>query len=1096
MDPDGCVIDWNQQAEITFGWARRQMIGHRIVERIIPEQYREQFEEGLRRFLETKESAILNKRVEVEALRSDGTEFPVELSVIVVEQNSQPLFVAFIRDISEKKAAEHRIERRKLEKQLLQHANLLSASHHSFDDALRTSIANLGEITKWPVGHAFVLDDSEEYLVSAEIWHVAKGNTFPVLRTASARAKLARGEDLPGRIWQSGEAAWITDITRDDNITRFSHPSQLGVQSAFGIPVKVDGQIAAVIEFFNSEVTPPDAHLLALARGVGDQLGRLLESMRGQNEQKRLAAIVDSSGDAIIGKDSRGRIFSWNTGAEHVYGWTADEVIGETISIILPLGVDEEEPEILEAMQTGRRLEQFETKRRRRNGEVIDVSITVSPIHGHDSRIVGSSTIERDITARRRRERELQEARDAANQANRARGEFLANVSHELRTPMNAILGMLELALQDDLTTGLRDYLKTAKDSADSLLLLVNDILDFSRLESGRFELDNFPFNLRDAMDDAVKTLSLRAQEKGLELVCSVDSRIPSRLFGDAMRLRQIVTNLAGNAIKFTERGEVVVHVKLRDHEQRSQSASLQNRELSEESIDTLPGDVLRLEFCVADTGIGISPADQERIFAPFTQADASTTREYSGTGLGLSICNELVDLMDGRIWLESELGQGSRFYIEVALQVADSIESDVQRERATVDELRGLPVLVIDDNQTNRLILQEMLNNWSMKPTIAASADEAFHQLDAAGEKDQKYPLIIVDALMPETDGFVLVEQAQKTGRLEGATILMLSSADRQLFNDRCESLDIAAFLEKPVSQSDLLDAIMKALNGPQLERGSVKQIVPGGKSLDILIVEDTPANQKVVAAILKKRGHRTVIANNGREALDCLRGDEFDVVLMDVQMPIMDGLQATAAIRESETGSDEHIPIIAMTAHAMRGDREKCLAAGMDEYIAKPIDSAKLIHLLERLVPLAGPQRNDLQEGPSTTSKSATSNVGQTAEPVDIDLRAAFARLGNDRGMLNDMVTFFLEDSPELLQCIRRATDEDNAEEVARAAHSLKGLCANFDAHSAADAAREVETIGRAGKLNSAATAIATLEEHVEKLATNLKRWQQKNM
>lgn len=1101
MDLEGNVIDWNRRAEEIFGWSYDEVVGNALVDLIIPEKYRMQHLDGLRVFKSTGKGRVINQKLEMTALRRNGHEFPIELVVTKVVWKEQTIFNAFVRDVSARKEAEQLIAREKLEAALLQQASFAASTSDALEDALRVCVANLGEISGWPVGHAFVSNPGGNRLVSSRIWHFSNRDNFRALNDASEQLVLARGDDLPGQVWQRGEPVWITDIEHDQSLTAHRDFSRLGVRSAFGFPVKMDGEVIAVVEFFNTRLTTPDLNLLALARGVGNLIRHVIERVQWQEERTRLAAIVDSSGDAIIGKAPDGTITSWNNGAEETYGWLAEEVIGETVSVLLPPGMAREESEILEAMKTGRRLDQFQTRRIRKDGTLIDVSISVSPIRGMDNQIVGTSTIERDISARRRREEELSKARDEAEQATRTQSEFLANVSHELRTPMNAILGMLELTLQEDLSPLKRDYLQTAKDSADSLLLLVNDILDFSRLEAGRFELEPVPFHLRDLLDEAVKTLSLRACEKGLELICRIDRCVPGRVIGDPVRLRQILTNLAGNAIKFTEQGEVVVDVRLVEETERNHSGQ---QTAIQPTAQGQPGNQVTLEFCVTDTGIGIAPEDQERIFSPFAQADASTTRHYSGTGLGLAICHELIGLMHGNMKLESTPGQGSRFSFQIAFDIAEPDEINSHREQSRVSELKDLPVLVVDDNQTNRVILQEMLTNWSMSPTPVNSAQDAIQELNSAARKNEAgYPLVIVDALMPETDGFMLLEQARDEGLLDTATILMLSSADHQIFGERCRGLDISAFLEKPISQSDLLDAIMTALKGPQLEQDGVVQINETKQSLRVLVAEDTPANQKVITAILKKRGHQCVIANNGREAVDWVRNETFDVVLMDVQMPTMDGLQATKMIREYEEESGIHVPVIAMTAYAMRGDREKCIAAGMDNYISKPIDAPKLIRLLERLA-TKYQRRSSLAPVPAekeTASTAAERSQAQTqpsrkkekavsSQPV-ADMHAALKRVGMDPDILNSMVDYFFEDAPGLLQEISRHVQTQDADELARAAHSLKGLCANFNASAATEAAKAIEDMGHRGDLQAVPAAIPPLESELDRLTRELSEW-----
>lgn len=538
-----------------------------------------------------------------------------------------------------------------------------------------------------------------------------------------------------------------------------------------------------------------------------------------------------------------------------------------------------------------------------------------------------------ELDRRRRESEELQQAKKVAEQANQAKSEFLANISHELRTPMNAIIGMTELALDEALAEPARDYVKTAKESAHALLGLLNEILDFSRLESGKFVLDVAPFSLRSALDETIKSLALRACEKGLELVCEVETDVPDRLIGDALRIRQVLLNLVGNAIKFTDQGEVVVRVCL-------------DSGLSEHAT---------LAFAVSDTGIGVSAENQQRIFQPFTQADASTTRHYGGTGLGLSIASDLIRLMGGRLWIESELGRGSTFHFTTRLAL-DADGGRLKEPRPAIrEECKDLPVLVVDDNATNRRMLEASLSRWGMQPAIVADGPAAMSRLQEAAAQGKSFRLAIVDALMPGMDGFAVAEQIDALPAWQGATILMMCSTDRHIFADRCEPLKVAAYLEKPIAQTDLLNAVVKALGiavpepAEDLSSGRNFRSLPA-RQLKILLAEDTPANQKLIVSLLKKRGHSIAVAHNGREAIEFLKQQRFDVVLMDVQMPIMDGFQATSVIRAAQKPGTARLPIIAMTAHAMRGDRERCLAAGMDDYLAKPIDSRKLIELVEK--------------------------------------------------------------------------------------------------------------------------------------------------
>ncbi len=807
----------------------------------------------------------------------------------------------------------------------------------------------------------------------------------------------------------------------------------------------------------------------------------------------QLASIVDSTYDAIIGKSMDGIITSWNAGAEATYGYTAREAIGQSARMLIPEQFGHHEPELADIARYGRQFNQFETVRRRKDGRKIDVTMTISPIHDAFGRIVGTSSIERDTTHRRRREEDLKQATRAAEAASRTKNEFLANVSHELRTPMNAIIGMVELSLATDgLVPVVRDYLSTASESAHVLLSLLDDLLDFSRMEAGRFDLDPQPFSMRQTLEEAMRILSLRAHERGLELACDVHPDVPDRLEGDARRIRQIVMNLAGNSIKFTEQGEVVVRV----------------------SVESRHDTEVQLLISVRDTGIGIALEDQKRIFAPFTQVDASTTRRFTGTGLGLSICNELVERMGGKIWLESHPGEGTTFYCTPRCQVLPEVHND---DEAIVRELRDLHVLIVDDNATNRRILEQSLHSWSMKPFAVADGQTALRQIEQALLAGHPYPLLIVDGLMPVLDGFTLIETLQDRGLAGGAKILMLSSADRNTFEDRCQNLTVNAYLEKPVSQSMLLDAIMTALRGPQLRHDAVQKISATPLSLNILVAEDTPANQRVVQAILERRGHHVNIAHNGREAIDLHEKAPYDIILMDVQMPTMDGLQATSVIR-SLSEDFARVPIIAMTAHAMRGDRERCLAAGMTSYISKPIDANQLVKLVERVsrdyrhsrsswIPLPhtrssvqrmeAPKKSDLDlfhavsDSPAALPSGATlSSAVSGAERPILNVTSALARFGGNQGLLRDVAQFFLEDSGQLLNDLETGIRKQEVEPATRQAHSLKGLASNFDAETCVAVAFAMEVACRAGHWDTAKLLLPNLKSECVRLIEALRR------
>jgi PAS domain S-box-containing protein len=794
------------------------------------------------------------------------------------------------------------------------------------------------------------------------------------------------------------------------------------------------------------------ASLIAIGRDITDR--KLAEeALRASELQVR--TIIETTPECVKLVAADGTLLEINpAGMVIIEAASPDEVVGRSVYDLIAPAHRESYRQFNERVCAGRG-ETLEFELVGLKGTRRWMESHASPLGDTKHGSVVQLGLARDISARKQAEAEMERARAAALEAARVKSEFLANVSHEIRTPMNGIIGMTEIALDSDPSPEQKQCLETIRSSAQALLVILNDVLDFSKIEAGRLELETIPFRCRDLFRDTLRPLAVQAHAKGLELACEIAPELPDSLRGDPGRLRQILLNLVGNAIKFTERGEVAVRL----------------------DVERLDEDEVRVHFEIADTGIGIPASKKDLIFDAFAQADGSTTRKYGGTGLGLAIVSQLVGMMDGRVWVESEPERGSRFHCTLALSVERNGQPPLGVEGP--ENLASLRVLVVDDNATSRRILSSMLESWGIRTVCAADGEEALAALRESSERGTSFDLVLLDARMPTADGFEIARRMRDQIGPPPTPIVLLTTSGFRGDAARCRELGIGAYLTKPILPSDLLGAMRTILApaGAESDRGlvtkhSLRERLP---RLRILLAEDDAVNRTVARTLLERCGHAVLAVEDGVQALDALESGAFDIALLDAQMPRLGGIEVTAAVRERERHTGRHLPIAALTAYALDSDRERCLAAGMDGYLSKPIVPEALYTEIARL----------------TGSADARGRAGRPEpQPLPVfDRRGALSVVDGDEGLLGEIVSMFLAETPRMRAEISRAADSGNETELERALQPMLGALGTIAARAAEGAARELETLSRSSPLGDAKDALARLDFELARLEPELR-------
>ena len=1094
INPDGLVTTWNPQATCIFGWAKDHIIGQSLTDAIIPPQYRQAHVEGLKRFAATKKGTIVNQRLKLTALHRDGQEFPIELTIIPIFQDTTYSFYAFVRDLTEQQRTEEALRQETDLMKLMQQVAISANEAQSVDVAFNSSLDLICAFTKWPVAHVYFREDEQaSTLTPSQLWHLDNPEEFRTFRMLTEQTYFSAGVGLPGRVLAQGRAAWIADITKDLNFPRAQMAGNLGIHGGFAFPILVGNHVMGVLEFFSRSVETPNTRLLEVMEIIGTQLGRVLERKRGEEAREesdaRIRGIVETAADAILTINEAGIIQSYNSAAEHVFGYSAQEAIGQNVSLLMPSPHQEQHDGYLQRYLSGHPSTIFGQRRelvgKRKDDTVFPMELAVSEIKlGVRRTFTG---IVRDISDRKQHEQELREAKERAEMAATAKSQFLATMSHEIRTPMNGVIGMTGLLLETPLSTQQQQFAETVRSSGETLLKIINDILDFSKIEAGKLEFELIPFDLRTTLEESLELLAEAAGTKNLELVGLVFANVPTALQGDPGRLRQIFMNLIGNAIKFTSQGEIIV--KISSHE---------------ETHDEI---AIRVE--IHDSGEGIPSDILPKLFRPFSQADSSTTRRHGGTGLGLAICKQLVHQMRGEIGVKNRSEGGSTFWFTAQFQKQPESTATISQETIALKNLR---VCAVDDHPTNRKLLEQYFQCWNMEGTLVERPSDCLALLQQQAQRGTPYDLAILDMEMPEMDGFELATLIKSDINLQATRLILLTSLGRRGDATAAHQCGFSGYLTKPIRKAQL-QACMETVMGflppehlptpPPLVTSHFLKDLQGKHAFRILVADDHQVNQQLGVLLVERLGYRADVAGNGQEILEALSRISYDLILMDCQMPEMDGYEATKKIREAEnvkreakekisphasrlTSHSSRVPIIALTANAMQGDREKCLQAGMDDYLSKPIRPEELSTILAKWLPKAE-NRSASTPGLLEASSQPSPHDSSYSDFINQDTLDELEILGGHE-FLQTMIQRFVEDALHCVTLIEQALDTHDLVQIQEAAHGLKGISRNMGANALAQVALDLEAACKAGEATCLSSFQSTLQDSFQQTRQKL--------